>query len=141
MRVVLDTNTLVSAIGWDGPPRQILIALREGEHTLITSPALLDELTRVLTYPKLHPVATHPLLSTILAWLHQPEHLVIPQERISVVRADPADNSVLEVAIAGKADTIISGDRDLLTLHRFRGIPILTARGFVARHLRQGTGG
>ncbi len=137
MRVVLETNTLVSAIGWDGPPRQILIAIREGKHTFITSPELLDELARVLAYPKLRPVATHPLLPVILAWLHWPEHLVIPQERISVVRADPADNSVLEVAIAGKADTIISGDRDLLTLHRFRGIPILTARGFVARYLRQ----
>ncbi len=141
MRVVLDTNTLVSAIGWDGPPRQILIAIREGKHALITSAGLLDELTRVLTYPKLRPVATHPLLPVILAWLHRPEHLVTPQERISIIRADPADNLVLEAATAGRAAAIISGDRDLVVLRRFEGIPILSARGFVARYLRQDTVG
>lgn len=136
MRVALDTNILVSAIGWDGPPRQILVAIREGQHTLITSPELLGELTRVLAYPRLRSITTHPLLPVVLAWLHRPEHVVLPQEDISIVRADPADNLVLEAAAGGKADAIISGDQHVLALRRFRGIPILTARGFVSRYLR-----
>lgn len=112
----------------------MLLALREGKHSIITSPVLLDELTRVLGHPKLPPVATHPLLPVVLEWLHRPEHLVIPQERFAVVRSDPADDRVLEAAIAGQADAIVSGDRDLLGLMEFRGIPTLTARGFAARY-------
>ncbi len=139
MRVVLDTNTLISAIGWEGAPRQILIALREGRHKLITSPALLDELTKVLGYPKLRPIRAHPLLPIVLAWLHNPEHIVIPEEQVSAVRADPADNFVLEAAVTGKADVIVSGDRDLLDLRQFRGIHILTPRAFVVRYAARET--
>lgn len=73
----------------------------------------------------------------MLAWLHRPEHLIIPQERINIVRADPADNLVLETVAAGKADATISGDQHLLALRRSQGIRILTARGFVSRYLRQ----
>lgn len=135
MRVVLDTNTVISAIGWAGAPRQVLLALREDRHKLITSPALLEELTRVLGYPKLKPIRTHPLLPIILAWLHNPQHIVIPEEQITAIRADPADNLVLEAAVAGKADAIISGDQDLLDLRQFRGIQILTARRFMVRYL------
>lgn len=126
---------LVSAIGWDGLPRRILLAFREGKHSLITSPALLDELTKVLAYPKLRPVATHPLLPIVLEWIHRPEHLAIPEERIRIIRSDPADNLVLEAAAAGRADVIVSGDQDLLELKRFRNIHVLTARAFAERHL------
>ena len=135
MKVVLDTNTIVSAIGWDGPPRRVLLALRDGAHALLISPGLLDELTKVLRYAKLRPIAAHPLLPVVLKWLHRPEHLVIPQERFSVIRADPSDNLVLETAVAGRAGAIVSGDRDLLALKHFRGIPIVTASEFATRHL------
>lgn len=135
MRVVLDTNTLLSAIGWAGPPSLILTALIEGRHTLVISPPLLSELTRALTYPRLRHVSTLPWIPTGLAWLHQPEHIVIPRERIGVVTADPSDNMVLEAALAGRADAVVTGDRHLLRLRVFRGIPILTARRFAAEHL------
>lgn len=131
MKVVLDTNTLVSAIGWDGPPRQILFALREGRHRLITSPELLDELTRVLQYPKLRPITAHPAFPEILTWIHRPDHVVYPVERIQAIKLDPADNLVLEAAIAAKADVIVSGDLHMLTLGNFRAIPIVTPRRFV----------
>lgn len=135
MRLVLDTNTLISAIGWTGPPRQILIALLERRHALITTPDLLRELSRVLRYPRLQPLAAHPALPAVLAWLHRPEHVVIPEERVRAIPADPADDQVLEAALAGRADAVVSGDRHLLALRSFRGIPILTARAFAARHL------
>ncbi|MGH2398637.1 MAG: putative toxin-antitoxin system toxin component, PIN family [bacterium] len=135
MKLVLDTNTIVSAIGWGGPPRRILLALREGAHTLVTSPDLLQELTAVLRYPKLRPIARHPLLPEILAWLHRPEHLIYPSEQVDAIRVDPADNLVLEVAMAGKADVIVSGDRHILALKQFRGIPVMTAAAFALQHL------
>jgi uncharacterized protein len=135
VRVALDTNTIVSGIGWDGPPRQILLALRAGQHDFIISPDLLAELTRVLEHPRLRPIAAHPLLRTVLAWLHQPEHIVIPKERFSIIRADPQDNLVLEAAAAGGADAIVSGDTHLLAVKRSQGIPIVTARGFATKYL------
>lgn len=135
MKVILDTNTLVSGIAWMGPPAEVLIALREGRHDLILSPDLLAELARVLRYPKLRIAASHPSLPGIMEWLHRPEHIVIAQEKIRVIQSDPADDLVLEAAIAGKADVIVSGDRHLLRLGSFRGIPIITARAFVARYL------
>jgi putative PIN family toxin of toxin-antitoxin system len=136
LRVVLDTNTIVSAIGWNGAPRRVLLALHEGEHQLATTTALLDELMRVLAYPKLRSIAAHPALPVILEWLYRPEHLVVPQERIRLIGDDLADNAVLEAAVAAGADAIVSGDRHLLRLRAFRGIPVLTARDFAGRHLR-----
>jgi len=135
VKVVLDTNTIVSGIGWGGPPRRVLVALREGQHQLVISPDLLAELTRVLSYPKLRPLAAHPLLRVVLEWLHQPEHIVIPRKRLSVVRSDPQDNRVLEAAVAGMADSIVSGDRDLLAIRKFQEISIVTARRFAALYL------
>ena len=135
MRVVLDTNVLVSAIGWAGPPRTVLLALRDGRHRLVTTAELLEELKRVLQYPKLAPVRTHPSLPEILAWLWRPEHLVVPRERLQVIREDPADDRVLEAAVAGRAQAIVSGDRHLLQLGRYAGIEILTAQAFCETHL------
>lgn len=135
MKVVLDTNTIVSAIGWEGPPRRILLALRSEVHQLITSPELLEELTAVLQYPRLRVLAAHPLLLEILAWLHRPDHIVYPRERVVVVTADPADNLVLEAAVAGAVDAIISGDRHLVDLKQFRGIEIMTPGRFERLHL------
>jgi len=130
LKIVLDTNTLVSAIGWEGPPARILQACRTGQFSLITSPQLLEELTRVLTYPKLRIVAQHPDLPEVLKWLHAPEQVVIPRRAVHIITVDSPDNRALEAAVEGKADVIISGDEHLLSLKIFEGIPILNAATF-----------
>lgn len=135
VRVVLDTNALLSAIGWSGPPARILTALMEGTHNLIISPQLLDELTRALRYPKLRRVSALPSIPLVLAWLHRPEHIVLTVEKVQAIQTDPTDDLVLEAAVAGRADAIISGDHHLLRLGSFRGIPIMTAREFAAKYL------
>jgi uncharacterized protein len=90
-------------------------------------------LTRVLTYPKLRVIAGHPDLPTILEWLHSPERVVFPRRALQVITTDPSDNRVLEVALEAGANAIISGDKHLLGLKVFEGIPILTAAVFCRR--------
>ncbi len=133
MRVVLDVNVLVSAIGWEGPPSEVLLACRQGRLQIFLTTEILDELARVLAYPKLARLARHADLPVILAWLYRPEHLVVPTRTITVIEKDPADNRILEAAVAGRAEAIVSGDDDLLGLGQFEGIPIVTAAAFLDR--------
>lgn len=127
MKLVLDTNTLVSAVGWEGPPARILRACRAGRFSLFTSPQLLEELTRVLAYPKLKVIAKHPELPLILEWLHAPERVVFPRRAVEIIKVDPSDNRVLEAAVEAGVEAIISGDEHLLRLGAFEEIPIFTA--------------
>ena len=136
MKVVLDTNTLVSAIGWAGPSRDVLIALRKRVHQLVTSTELLTELERVLQYPQLSSLRAHPSLPIVLEWLYRPEHLVVPRQRVDLVKEDPADNRVIVAALAGRAKAIVSGDRHLLLLSRYDDIEIVAPSEFCRRYLQ-----
>lgn len=130
MRIVADTNTLVSGFGWGGPPGQVVDAVLSGRVTLVTSPALLGELARVLAYPKLAAVFDDP--TAVMAAVAQAADTVEPAERVSVL-ADEPDNRVLEAAAAGRADLIVTGDKALRELASFCGIPIVTAAECVAQ--------
>lgn len=127
MKVVLDTNTLVSAIGWSSTPYRLLRACIQGKLELFISPALIDELSLVITRPKLKVVAVHPDLPRVMAWLCQPERLVIPRRQINFITEVPPDNRVLECALEAGARAIVSGDEHLLKLKFFDDIPILKA--------------
>ncbi len=104
--VVLDTNTLVSSLGWSGPPARILDAVLAGQLVLASSPALLAELERVLAYPKLARVFPDP--EGLVARLRTVVYLVEPTFELAVV-ADEPDNRVLEAAVAVRADAIVTG--------------------------------
>jgi len=133
-KLILDTNVLISALGWPGPPATILKGCLQGRYIFRTSPDLLAELVRVLRYPKLAGLAGHPALADILAFLYRPEHLVYPLRKVSLISVDPADDRVLEASLAASADYIISGDRHLLQLSIWEGIPILAPQVFVEKH-------
>ncbi|AKX97812.1 putative toxin-antitoxin system toxin component, PIN family protein [Moorella thermoacetica] len=126
-KIVFDTNVLVSAIGWEGPPHRLLEACLHGRLKLYTSTALLEELSKVLARPKLKVIAGHPDLPVILTWLASPEQIVIPEFEPNVITRDPADNKVLACALAAKADAIISGDEHLIDLRVYNEIKILRA--------------
>lgn len=130
MRIVADTNTLVSGFGWGGAPGIVVDAILAGRLTMITSPLLLEELDRVLRYPKLAPVFPEP--ERILALLTAIAEPVEPPLRLAVL-ADEPDNRVLEAAVAGQADAIVTGDAELLALRVYESIPILTARQLAER--------
>jgi len=128
-RVVLDTNVICSGLGWPGPSAQILDAGLAGRLVLIASPALISELRRVLAYPKLAAAIKDP---DTLADLIEAAAVLIDPERTITAVSDQPDNRVLEAAVHGTADYIVSGDKHLLALGVFDGIPILTPATFAS---------
>jgi uncharacterized protein len=136
-RVVLDTNVIVSGLGWRGAPAAILDAVSEDRLLLVTSSPLLAELRRVLGYPRLAKVIKG---GAQLADLVAASGVVVAPNRVLTVVRDDDDNRVLETAIEGAADYIVSGDTDLLDLGSFQGIPIITPAEFAATVLGWGSG-
>ena len=128
-RVVLDSNVIVSGLGWSGPPARILDAALEGRLVLVTSPPLLAELRRVLGYPKLARVIDG---AQQLVDLVEASSVAVLPTRVLAVVSDESDNRVLEAAVEGAADYIVSGDDHLLGLGTFQRIPVLAPGEFVA---------
>ncbi len=133
IRAVLDTNTIVSGLGWGGAPGAVLDAAMAGQFDLVTSTVLLDELRRVLTYPKLEAVIGQT--SELVELITLAAIVVEPTETVDIVR-DPDDNRLIEAALAGDADVIVTGDQDLLTLRGVGQVRIVTPRAFLEVELR-----
>lgn len=139
LKVVLDTNVLVSGVIASGNSASILDAVRRQEIKLITSAYLLEEFSEVITrrhiarkYPK---AAQHA--EALLDFLRAFSILtpgVPAEEPISV---DRDDDFVLACAADERADAIVSGDPHLLALENYQNIPILTPREFVTRFLKR----
>lgn len=134
-RFVFDTNVIVSALLFKtSVPRQALDRARTHGSLLLSLPTL-QELNTVLNrsrFDKYIPQQERKLFLGLL--LREVEQVAIV-ESVTDCR-DPKDNKFLEVAINGQATCIISGDRDLLVLHPFRTIPILTPQAFL-NHILQ----
>ena len=129
MRVVLDNNILVSALIWRGLPRRVLDEGLELGWLFYTSPALFDELERVLSYAHLAQaiVKKQQTPSAILSLIREVLRAVQAPVLTSKVCRDPDDDAVLACAKAANADFIVSGDQDLLVLRAFEGMQIITA--------------
>jgi hypothetical protein len=129
IRVVLDTNVLISALLFSGEIRDVLSSWKARKFLPVFSQDTFDEFRRVLAYPKfsLTPREIDALLQNeVLPFC---EVVDIEDEIIGVCR-DRADDKFLSCALAAKADYIVSGDKDLLALGNFRNIPIITTAAF-----------
>ena len=128
-RVVLDTNILISALGWKGNPRIIFNKVIDGEFELVLSHKQLSELLRVLSYPKFKFSSEQKdrFLSILLGIVM----LVKTKHSINVIKEDPDDNVILEPDNEMKIDYIISGDGHLLKLKEFKGTRIVTPKQFL----------
>jgi putative PIN family toxin of toxin-antitoxin system len=134
LKIVSDTNILVSAlINPHGSPAQIIDYVFENKVRLFISPPIVEELERVLSYPKL--IKRHGLgrekLKEFISDLLSIMLLIQGEESIQVIIEDPSDNKYLSCALNAKADFIISGDVHLLKLGEYRGIQIVTAAQFL----------
>ncbi len=133
MRVVVDTNILVRAViqphGTVGP---VLLRLRRGDYTLLYAQPLLEELVDVLNRPRICDKyrITAQDIQTIVGLILLRGEAVSPHAPIAACR-DPRDDKFLAVAVAGRADALVSGDEDLLVLHPFEGIPIVSPAVFL----------
>jgi len=134
-RLVADTNTVVSALLWHGAPHRLFDAIESGALDFHTSRALLDELAEVLQRRKLQRAvrATGKSVERLLREYEEIAKIVKPRKLRTRVSRDPDDDAVLACALAARADFIITGDKDLLTLGAYRAIPILTAAEALAR--------
>ena len=130
MRIVLDTNVVLSALLWRGTPYQLLEAIRNRSETrLFTSPALLDEPAGVLTRssPTKRLAVIGKTARAVLADYVEAAEVVEPEHVPRVVPNDADDDQVIAAAVSAGADWIVSGDVDLLSLGSYQGIPIITA--------------
>jgi putative PIN family toxin of toxin-antitoxin system len=126
VRVVLDTNVLVSALHFGGRPRRLLDDVLRGDHTLILGPAILGELEAVL-------IETCGWASdraaAVRAELEAIAEVVTPVEVPRVCR-DPDDDQILAIAFIGSADALVTGDADLLALSAHGSVNISSVADF-----------
>ena len=127
MRLVLDTNVVVSALIWGGPPERLLELAVSGEVALFSSAVLLDELAGVLERGKfIAALASRAVTPAFLTQRYGAVATVVgplPVDR--AVPADADDDNVIAAALGARADAIVTGDRHLLELDPYRGIRIL----------------
>ncbi len=128
LRVVADSNVIISAFHRGGQPLRVLQAARRGSIRLFYSPFILEEVTRILT-------------STKFAWLSErvgealaglPGEVTIPGPRRLHVVEDEPDNRILECAVAARASFLVTGDQHLLSVGRYFRTRIVTVRDFLA---------
>ena len=131
MRVVLDTNTVVSALLFSGISSKLVSLWQKGLITPLLSRKILDEYLRVLSYPKFD-LSEGEIKELIQEEILSYAEVVKPKRRLRVVQRDPSDNKFVECAVAGKARVIISGDKELLSLGRYRQIRIQSPAQFLA---------
>lgn len=133
MRVVLDTNIVVSAtLIRGGNEDRILRAWQRGAFEVVLSHQILQEMGRVLSYPKLRKLRwmREEEVVGLLELLAEESVLVPGRVRVAICR-DPEDNKFIEAAIEARASYVVTGDKGLLALKRYRGIRILPSAMFL----------
>lgn len=135
MRVVFDTNVLLSAFLWQKGLKPIYQIIRSGKVNPCFTQATWSEFLRALSYKKfekqLLKIGVAP--EEIIRLLVSRACFVSSHFQIEEIKEDPTDNSFLACALSAQASFIVSGDKHLLTLKEFQGIPILSPKEFLGR--------
>jgi putative PIN family toxin of toxin-antitoxin system len=138
LRVVLDTNNIVSGTSMPhGSSYEALETWRKDQFILLTSKALIKEVKRVLHYSRIQKKyhLTELEIKKVVRNLIRYAVVTPGEVKLNVIKGDPADNEVLACAVEGRADLIISGDKDLRELNVYGGIRIIGAQEFVKKIL------
>jgi uncharacterized protein len=132
-KIVLDTNVWISALLWGGKPAEIIKAAENNSVTIFASEQIIEEISQVLTYPKLKKVydaeglRSQDLIDSVL----KVAKFVKVTEKIHVISEHPADNKFVECASAALAAYIVSGDKHLLHVACYKKIQMLSVNDFL----------
>ncbi len=136
IRVVLDTNIIISGTLWSGTPSRVIQAIEQGKVKPIASEAMLDELQGVLERPKFTKrleLIGKTAKQVVSEYAARAEVIEV-QPLGETVSEDPDDDIFIACTISGKAQMVISGDPHLLDVKQYQGIPILNVVDFL-KHL------
>lgn len=137
MRVIFDTNVLISAILWKGKAHELLTIIEKTKVTLCFSEETVEEMRGVLNRNKFKNeltavnVSVEEIISNLLLTA---EVFELPKSAFELIKADPSDDKFLLLAKKSKAKYIVSGDKHLLKLNRFGNIKIIPVSEFLLRH-------
>ena len=131
MRVVLDTNILISALGWNGNERTVLLETLSSDIDLLLSEDIINEFLHVLSYDKFTHISIEKI-SLFIEIIMETSIIIDTNTKIFAIKNDQEDNRILECAVDGNAEYIISGDKHLLNLGEYEGIRILNASDFLS---------
>jgi len=129
-RIVIDTNVVISALIFGSSSSMKAFTLAKLRGTILISNDVLSELINVLSRSKFDRYITSEIREDFLASLILEAEIVRITEKITACR-DPKDNKFLELAISGYANYLLTGDQDLLVLHPFRTLQIITVSNFL----------
>jgi putative PIN family toxin of toxin-antitoxin system len=133
LKVVLDANVWISALLWGGKPAEIVKAAEQGKVCLVISEEIVEEISQVLTYPKLRKIyeagglQRQKLIEEVL----KVGKFVQVTQNVRVVLEHPADDKFIDCALTARASYIVSGDKHLLKIGSHRKIPILSVSAFL----------
>lgn len=135
MRIVVDTNIVISGLLWSGPPQQLINLARAREIDLYSSIPLIAELAEVIGREEFAGRVRAAGLSAaeLVEDYARLARLVIPAEIRPTAPGDPEDDQVLACALAGQTDLIVSGDKGLRGLKTYQGMPIVSATDALSR--------
>ena len=135
IRAVIDTNIIVSALFWGGLPAQVFAAARDEKFIALLTEPLLSEVATVMGRDKFaDQISKRGLTVDTIITQYRSAAVFVESAEISMdTLRDPKDIMILACAVGGKADFIISGDKDLLILKVYENIPILSADQFLQR--------
>ncbi|MBL7169972.1 MAG: putative toxin-antitoxin system toxin component, PIN family [Candidatus Aenigmarchaeota archaeon] len=127
MKLVLDTNTIISGFLWKGNEFHLIKKIEEEKIELFLTEEILEEIKDVISRKKFEELLKEAELTPedILTKVTSMAKIIEPIEKLNVVKDDPDDNKFLECAISCKANYIISGDKHLLKLKEYEKIPII----------------
>ena len=129
MKVVLDTNVIISGLGWPGRERELLLMAASNRFELILSFDIVKEVIEVLQRGKFRGLDSKKILRFINI-LIEISTVVVPKKHHEVIEGDPDDNKILDCAVEAKADYIVSGDNHLLKLKKYRVVKIIRPSDF-----------
>ena len=131
MRVVLDTNVVLSGVFFGGVPGEILAAWSRGQFDVVVSATILAEYDRAGTALSQDRPRMQAVWRPVMDWIGRHADLVDADVTVEPVSADRDDDVFLACALAGGAAVIVSGDRHLLAVSGWRGISVLSPRRFL----------